>query len=254
MDLELKEFLAMIRKRFWIIALIVLTVCLATAAVSLYVVKPVYSASTKLVVTNTNQYATGIVSLDLTTLTAQIKLVNTYKELITTAAIMDRVAEQHPELGLSSVQLSERVKVSTVEDSQVLTISVLNSKHENAVTIVNSVAELAKTEISKIMKADNITIVNPAKHSDNPEPVRQNLILILMMAFVASCLVSLGLVYLLEMLDDSLKNEKDIRQHLGLPVLASVNRITKKDLERYPASSSSKSRKVGEANYVGINQ
>ncbi|MEF3302268.1 YveK family protein [Paenibacillus sp. GYB003] len=254
MELELKEYFSIIRKRLWLIGFIVLVVCTATAVVCLYVVKPVYSASTKLVVTNINQYATGAVSLDLSTLSAQIKLASTYKELITTAVIMDRVAEKHPELGLTSAQLAEKVKVTAAEDSQVLTLSVFDSNHESAVTIVNAVAELSKTEISKIMKADNITIVNPAKYSDNPEPIRQNLKLIVILAFVSSCLLSVGLVYLLEMMDDSLKNEKDITQHLGLPLLASINRIGKKDLERHPVPASSKSRKVGETTYVGVNQ
>lgn len=253
--MELNEYFAVIRKRLWLIALTVVAACAATGAASLYLIEPVYTASTKLVVTNTNQYPSGIVALDLTTLSSQIKLANTYKELITTAAVLDRVAEQYPSLGLTSGQLGQQIKVSSVSDSQILTLTALAPSHNLAVQIVNAVAELSKTEISKIMKIDNITIVNPAKHADAPVPVKPNIQLNVVMAFVVSCLMAFGTAFLLEAADDSIRNEKDIAKHIGLPVLATVQRIAKKEVGRgQVATNDSISRKAGEVTYAGVNQ
>lgn len=68
--------------------------------------------------------------------------------------------------------------------------------------------------------ASSIRIVQPATFSDMPLPSRSKLKIA--MSIVLGLLGGLGLVFILEIIDDTVKNEDDVKRRLHLPVLASV--------------------------------
>jgi len=250
MELELKEVLQIVKRKLWIIVSIVLIACLTTAIFNIYFTKPIYSTSTKLIV-NKSSDSSNTEKLDLGSLNANIQLINTYKEILKTPAILDKVAEDHPEFNLSSEGINSRITVTSKQQSQVMTIEVQDTSHTRAAGIVNAVAEVFKEEIPRIMKVDNVTILSKAKVVDNPHPISPNIELNMVIAFVASLLISTGLIFLLEYLDDSIKSEKDIEQALGLPTLAMIRKMKKKDLKgRHKASYQ---RAAGEKTYVSSN-
>lgn len=250
MELELKEVLQIVKRKLWIIISVVLIACLATAIFNIYFAKPIYSTSTKLIV-NKSSDSSNTEKLDLGSLNANIQLINTYKEILKTPAILDKVAADHPEFNLSAEGINSRISVNSKEQSQVMTISVEDTSHTRAVGIVNAVAQVFKQEIPRIMKVDNVTILSEAKAVENPVPVSPNVRLNFIIVFIASLLVSVGLVFLLEHLDDSIKSEKDIEQALGLPTLAMIRKIKKKDLKgRHKASYQ---RVAGEKTYASSN-
>ncbi|MEF3308994.1 Wzz/FepE/Etk N-terminal domain-containing protein [Paenibacillus sp. GYB004] len=250
MELELKEILLILKRKLWILISIVSIACLATAVINLYFTKPVYSTSTKLIV-NKSSESSSIDKLDLGSLNANIQLINTYKEILKTRAILDKVVDEHPEFNLTAEGLNARITVTSKEQSQVMTINVTDTSHPRAVGIVNAVAEVFKREIPRIMKVDNVTILNEEKIQDHPTPVSPNIRLNMIIAFIASLLISTGLIFFLEYLDDSIKSEKDIELALGLPTLAMIRKIKKKDLKgRHKASYQ---RAAGEKTYASSN-
>jgi non-specific protein-tyrosine kinase len=67
---------------------------------------------------------------------------------------------------------------------------------------------------------NRLTILEPAGLPT--EPIKQNLILNLLMALVVGAVLGAGGGYLLEFLDDSIQNSSELRQRLGIPLLASI--------------------------------
>jgi len=121
--------------------------------------------------------------------------------------------------------LINMINIRTVNNSQVMTLSIRHSSHETAVEIVNAVSETFQRVIPSIMTVDNVSILDQAKHRDNPTPVSPNVPLNTAIAFVVALMVAVGLAFLLEYLDDTIKTEQDVKQVLGLPVLAEIVRI-----------------------------
>lgn len=245
MEWELKEYLRIVRKRLWLIVAMVAIAASAAAVVSYFVLTPVYSASTKIIV-NKSSDSTGTTVQDLNTVTMNIRLVDTYKEIIKTTGIMDKVAAKFPEFGLTGEQMIGKVRVSSVNDTQVMTLSVEDPSHETAVRLVNAITEVFKEEIPQIMKVDNVTILSPAKPLDNPAPVRPNPKLNMMIAVVVSLMLAIGVAFLLEYLDDTIKSEKDVEQILAVPLLATIGRMRSDDNRDQTPLSSPSPRKVGE--------
>lgn len=253
MDPELKYYLNIVRRKLWLIIMLVLLITIGTAAFNVFFVKPTYSASNKLVV-NSGSNQESLRNIDLSTITTNIKLVSTYKELIKSTAIMDKVIEKHPEWNLTTNQLIAKTEVRSGNESQIMSLSVTDQSHERAAIIVNAIADVFKSEAFNIMRVDNITILNAAKSIDSPSPIKPNIQLNILLAFIVSLLISFGVVFLLEYMDDTIKSEKEIVNYTGLPVLASISKIKKSDIRHKKRLASGLHTKAGETKYAGFNQ
>lgn len=243
MEIELKDYIRILRKRLILILSIVLVVTVATAVVSIFVMKPVYEASTKIIVTKEDK-TTGTNGVDLNTINSNIQLINTYKEIIKTPRIMDLVAQEYPEFELSASELTNKVEVSSVNQTQVMTLKVLDTSYARAAEIVNATSEVFQNEIPTIMKVDNVSILNQANPEADPAPVKPNKLLNIAISFVVSLMLGVGIAFLLEYLDDTIKSEDDITKILGLPTLTMIGKIRQDDMEK----KTSKRRKGQTAN------
>ncbi|MGG6310585.1 YveK family protein [Paenibacillus macerans] len=227
LDLDLKDYAAVLWKRKWLIAACVIVGCLATGLYNYFFTSPNYLANSKIIVNQSKESKDLAGQLSINEVNLNIQLVNTYKEIIKTNAVMDRVAQQHPELGLTAEQLIGRIQVGTVNDSQVMTLSVQDHSYDNAINTVNAVAAVFKETIPTIMSVDNVEILSESKiaYDVSPNPIK-----LIMVGFIVALLFSIGVSFLLEYLDDTVRSEADITGLLGVPTFAAVAVITRKDL------------------------
>jgi capsular polysaccharide biosynthesis protein len=75
------------------------------------------------------------------------------------------------------------------------------------------------------MNVDNVSILSPAVLKDNPAPVAPNPMLNMAIAAVVGLMLGVGIAFLLEYLDTSIKNDQDIEDVLGVPVLGVISPI-----------------------------
>jgi capsular polysaccharide biosynthesis protein len=251
MELELKDYIKIVKKRLWLIASIVLLSCIATGVFSYFFIQPVYEASTKLIVNKTSERV-GIDQVDINTVNLNLRLIDTYKEIIKTPAIMDKVVEANPSFQLTADELIKKVKVSSVNNTQVMTLIVQDESYEKAVLMVNEVSRVFKSEIPSIMKVDNVSLLNEAKLVEKPVPVKPNPKLNIAISLVVSLMMAVGLAFLIEYFDDTIKSEDDVLKYLGLPTLAMITKIKDEDLQGHQGKASQS--QAGEAKHVTFNQ
>ena len=82
-----------------------------------------------------------------------------------------------------------------------------------------------KGEVAKIMNVDNVTVLSKAEIAENQSPIKPRPMLNVAIAFVVGLMASVGLAFLLEYLDNTVKKEEDVENLLGLPVLGVVARM-----------------------------
>ncbi|GAK41121.1 hypothetical protein TCA2_3612 [Paenibacillus sp. TCA20] len=249
--MELKEYMNIIRKRVWLIAIIVIVACIG-AGVKTYMTTPQYPAEAKIIVNQTYDRQ-GTAMLDYTLIQTNVMLINSYTEIIKSSAILDKVLEAYPDLGFTTEELASMITVSAANESQIMNLAVTATSYEKAAKTVNAVARIFEREIPTIMQVDNVTILNQAPLEANVPPVNINLMMSILISFVVGLMLSVGLVFLLEYLDDTFKTEAELERELGLPVVAVIARIKKDDVKSSHHTSISQGQ-VGEANYATVNQ
>ncbi|EFM11932.1 lipopolysaccharide biosynthesis protein [Paenibacillus curdlanolyticus YK9] len=250
--MELKEYIQTVMKRKWLIISIVLVACILSGIKGFFYTTPVYSASAKLVVNQSYEY-NGISMLDYNLIQTNLMVINSYKEIIKSKAIMDKVAAAYPDLGLSSDQLISGVSVSSSNESQIMDITFASTSYPQAAKAVNAIAKIFKGQNPSIMKVDNVTVLNEANVSaTNPHPINMDPFSSLMISFIVSAMLAVGLAFLLDYMDDTIKTERDIEKALELPMLTLITKMDRSELKRKRPSKpqSHTSTQVGESTYV----
>ncbi|AJS59970.1 YveK family protein [Paenibacillus sp. IHBB 10380] len=251
--MELKQYFRIIQKKWWLIVAIIIIAIAATLVKSLYFTIPIYSANAKLIV-NQSASVGEVETLNAGTIQTSIILINSYKEIIRSSAIMNKVVEKFPELGSNSREMSSKISVTSANNSQVMNLVYEDTSYAKAAAIVNAVSTVFKAEIPHIMNADNITILSEADTTASPSPININPIMNILISLVVSLMLAIGLVFLLDYLDDTLKTEAEIVEIMDVSVLAVVGKITKGDLKISRRTKALQKPKVGESKYASINQ
>ncbi|SFT25301.1 YveK family protein [Paenibacillus sp. BC26] len=253
-ELELRDYIRIITKRKWMIVAIVVICSMAAGLYSYFMIEPVYQASTKIVVNRTAAAGASTNDLDLNEVNANLRLIETYKEVIKTPAIMEAVSNQHPEFGMSVDDLIKKVKVSSVNNTQVMTMAVQDLSYEKAAGIVNAVTQVFKEQIPTIFNVQNVTILNLANvnPSKEPIPVNNKLTLNVILAFVVSLMAAAGIAFLLEYLDDTIKTEADVLRYLELPTMGQIAKVKNEHANREEAIKTGKVKSGGEISHVQV--
>lgn len=249
--MELKEYMHILRKRFWIIVAFVVVACIGAGVKNYFFTVPVYEANAKLIV-NQAYNAEGFPNLDIGSIQSNIKVINSYIEIIKSPAILDKVSAKYPDLGMSGSQLGQNIQVTAAKESQVMSLTAIGISSEKAAKTVNAVAKVFKSQIPAIMKVDNVTILSEAKTTDSSRPINVNPSLNILVSFLVGLLLAIGFVFLLEYLDDTLKTEDELEKELGIPALAVISKIKKEEARISKQTTSQK--QVGDGQYATVNQ
>jgi capsular polysaccharide biosynthesis protein len=241
--ISLKELFLTLKKRLSLIALITILFATISGLISYFYLTPIYQASTQILVNQSkneqNTYSAGEVQTNL-------QLINTYNVIIKSPAILDLVIKEL-DLNMTTGQLNGKITVQSEQNSQVVTISVQDPDPNLAADIANETASIFQTEIKDIMNVDNVSILAKAVVLDNQSPIKPQPLMNIVIALVVGLMIGVGLAFLMEYLDNTIKTEQDIEQTLGLPVLGAIPTIQ----ETVPETSrSSKTRTRGER--VGV--
>jgi len=221
--ISLRELFETLKKRLSLILVITLLAAAVSGAISYFVIKPVYKSSSQILVSQAA--ASSLASIAGVSLDTDAKYIETYNVILKSPYILDQVIKEL-KMDTTPEQLNGSVSVTQEGQSQVVTISVTNNDPAEAVRIANEIAEVFQREIAQLMRIDNITILSKAELAENPAPVKPEPLLNIAIAIVVGLMAGVGLAFLLEYFDNTIKSEQDIEKLLELPVLGVVTTIT----------------------------
>lgn len=214
--IDLLEVLNAVRQH--ILAIILTTLVLAAAGfgVSKFLMTPMYQASALMIV-NTRQDITSNVTSDQ--INSATKLVSTYSIILKSDTVLNQVIEN---LGLSLdyQQLANRVTVSAVDDTQVMKVTVTSDNPEWARQVCEQITQISPDVILEAVEAGSVKVISKA--SISPEPVSPNVSRNTARGAVAGLVISVGIVFLMVLLDNKINNEEDVSKYLDLTVVGVI--------------------------------
>lgn len=181
------------------------------AAGTLFFIDKTYNSSTTLIVGKPEGY-TSTVSDTANELRINQQLVGTYSEIAKSKSVMTQV-NSALNLGLSDGQLAEMITISTVNDTELIKISVTSEDPVQAASIANKTAEKFMTNVAELMKINNLQIVDEAVVNSNP--VGPNLKLNMAIAFLMGIIISVGIIFVKEALNTTVKTIDQLKSLAG---------------------------------------
>ncbi|EGW37802.1 Wzz/FepE/Etk N-terminal domain-containing protein [Desulfosporosinus sp. OT] len=220
-EIELRQYWDMLRKRWMIVVVLPLIAALTSGIISFFVIKPVYQASTTLIVgkkaAEAGQAATQM--LDNSVLLANQQLAKTYATIAQSRTVEQSVLNDL-NLALTVGELDKLISINPVKTTEILEIQVSNTDPKLAASIANTMAQEFSKAVIEIKKVDSVSIVDTAVTPD--KPVKPNKTLNILIAFVVGLMAAVGLAFLLEYLDNTIKTSEDVEKLLGIPVLGVI--------------------------------
>ena len=193
----------------------ILTALLAFAGTKM-LITPKYTSSTKVYVLSKQNEGANVTVSDLQMGT---QLIKDYMELVKSRPVLEQVIAVL-NLDMEPEDLSKMITTESQSDTRIFTISVESENPKEAKEIVDAVRESVGVQITQIMAADAVNTVEEGNLPKNPSSpnVMKNMILGGMLGLFAA----VGIIFLIYILDDTIKTPDDVEKFLGLNVLASI--------------------------------
>lgn len=219
--MELTRYLRVLRQRLWMIVVCPVVAALAAGIVS-FVLPPVYESHVLIYVKPAQPI--GISDPTVGSLTSD-QVLRTYANWMTERPILDQVDSQLA-LGLRYEDLLKKINVTPQPNTLLLDVAVQDTNPAVARDIGNQLvvdfiqtvrqtqAQTQASQPSSTQSQDNLVVTAPAVLPD--KPVSPNKTLNVAIAFAAGLLLALGLAFLLDYLDQSIKGDDDLIERLGL--------------------------------------
>ncbi|RHW42806.1 hypothetical protein D1B31_04305 [Neobacillus notoginsengisoli] len=207
-EINIKNILKIIRNRLWILLFITILFTSLGALYSFYITKPLYQTSSKMIVN------------------ADDKLMNTLMVMIREPGFLEHVVKEM-DLNTSPEELSQRISAGSIGGSSIVEISVIDRKAEIAADIANTASNVFKREMEKTFELNDISIYSEAKI--NTVPININHENKIVLAFIIGLIAGMGLIFLLDFMDNTVRTDSLAEQLLEAPVLGSVSKMNKKN-------------------------
>ena len=160
-------------------------------------------------------------------LQTSIGLINTYRDIITSPAVLQQVAD-NLEGDLTVGQLKEVISVQQAQNSQSFTISAVMESPDKAQSIVQEITRIFNDTLREIYQDDISKIFVLSEASYNPNRVSPSLIRYLLIGGVLGIMVSVLWALIKEISDNTVK-DNEFLMSLGLVNLGEVSALSKKD-------------------------
>lgn len=221
--ISIGELFSIIKRSKWLIASLAIIAALIAFLVSSYVISPTYEASTQVLVAPKQSEQ----SIDLGQVQSSINLVNTYRVIIQSPAILEQV--QKNVIGAPD-NISNLIAVNSEQNSQVINIKVQHTNPVLASDIANEIGNVFSKEIPELMSVDNVKILSKA--SIPTFPLKPNILMNTAVAAVIGIMIAISISLLKVVLDRRIKTEQDVEKILELPVLGSIPVIDKVEMQK----------------------
>ena len=205
-EVNIRDWLMVLKKRLWIIVLFTVLTFVCGVFYIKWFTTPLYQSS-----------ATIIIDADA-------DLRNTLQVIIKDSRVMEKVGR---ELGLSTSaeNLAAQITVTSIDNSQVVNIGVIDSNPEKTAAIANTTAKVFKEEVPGIINFDHVHFLSGAKVNSTPINGNHNKLLII--AIGLGVVIGIGVSFLLDSLDHSIRSADDIENLIGIPVIGRVSKINR---------------------------
>ena len=198
-----------------------------------------YASESQLIV---NQKKDGEANIQYSDLQTSINLVNTYRDIILSPAVLSPVLDNHG-LDMTAAGLKDNISVEQSPNSQSFNVTLKMEDPQLAQNVLISILDEFKNRLEDIYQEEISSVVVLSEPSYNPSRVSPSLIRYLLIGGLLGLMLSVLLAVIKELSDTTVK-DADFLVGLGLISLGEVSSLTKKEREQARLGNQIKTRQA----------
>jgi capsular polysaccharide biosynthesis protein len=212
--MELRDYISVLLKRWWVIGLTALTAAVVAYGVSKLLPQTFRSQAVYLALANQADNGLNIVLRNS---------MNSYRELVLQPSVLDQIS-QGLSLDVSGEAWMADVNIQPRPDEQKIVIEVDAADLAQSQAMANAVGERMVAEVNRINASlegtarINVTRIQEARLLSISPNTRVNVLA----GAILGLIIGLLLAYILEYIDDTLKSSGDVERFVGLTTLGAI--------------------------------
>ncbi|MHB9941083.1 capsular biosynthesis protein [Clostridium sporogenes] len=218
--LDLQEIFNVLKKKRKMILITTLLCGIVSAALSFFIIPPTYEVKASVVIgkaaeeknENKNNYNDVMMYQ---------KLVKTYAQIASSRTVSENVVAKAGEL--KTEELQEKLKVTPQQDTQIIDLKIEDKNAEYAHKVLTIVCSEFIDQSKKIYPNNTIELLD--KPVIPEKPIKPKKTLNIVIALFLGLLISVGIAFIQEYMDKTIKTENDIERYLNLPVIAVIPKM-----------------------------
>lgn len=218
--ISISEIFEALKKRWILIVSITLVATLISGVLSFFVIKPTYETSTKVFIGKEESNQEGYNTNDIQ---MYQKLLQTYAETIKTNEVVQAAINSTNNTDLTVPAVKGALTVTPVSDTQILQIKYQNKSPEVAKEILEGITNEFVILAKELVPNGNVRVIEAVQLPENP--VAPNKKMNVAIAFLLGFMVSVGLVFLIEYLDNTFKSKEELERELDIPVVGIIPEV-----------------------------
>ncbi|EDS78366.1 chain length determinant protein [Clostridium botulinum C str. Eklund] len=217
--LDLRNLFFVLRKRFKLIIFITLIATILSGIISFFVIHPTYEATLSVFIGKNENEQSQKISYNESDIMMYQRLVKTYATIAKTNDVLEKVIEKL-KLDVTTKELDKMIEVTPQQDTQIMDIKVQNKDPERARKIAETLTPIFIQKSKITIPNGNVQILDKVQVPE--KPVKPHKGLNVAIVFFLGLMVSIGLVFVLEYMDNTIKTQEDVEKCLDIPVLGTI--------------------------------
>lgn len=214
--MKLQDYIDVLRKRWWVIALTALAAVVVAYGVSKLQPRIYRSQAVYLFIANAADNGLNITLRDT---------MNSYKESVQQPDVLEQISQQL-QLDISGERLLQDVDMQTLPDEQKLIIEVDSRIPDQAQRIADSVGRRVEEEVNRrnaLFEGTSRIYVQPIQKARLPTaPASPNTRINVLAGCLLGLILGVLLAFIFAFRDDTIKNGNDVERFVGLTMLAAI--------------------------------
>ncbi|WP_251860517.1 Wzz/FepE/Etk N-terminal domain-containing protein [Clostridium sp. Marseille-Q2269] len=219
-NLDLQGIFNVLKNKKKMILITILVFGIVSAALSFFVIPPTYEVKASVVIgkaaeeknDNKNNYNDVMMYQ---------KLVKTYAQIANSRTVSENVVAKTGKL--KPEELQKKLSITPQADTQIIDLKIEDKDAQFAYNVLTTVCNEFISQSKKIYPNNTIELLDKPVIPD--KPIKPKKLLNIAIALFLGLLISVGIAFIQEYMDKTIKTENDIDKYLELPVIAVIPKI-----------------------------
>lgn len=217
--ISLNDIFEILKRKWKIILVFALTSTLVASIALFLLITPQYESTTKVFIGKEESQQEGYNILDIQ---MYQKLLKTYAEIIKTEDLVKKAIDKTG-LEIKPKEAVENLTVVSLADTQIIEIKYKTSSPEEAVKLVSAIKDEFVKLSTELVPNGNVQVIEKPRFPLRAVSLNKSMGLII--AIVLGVFMGIGVIFLIEFMDNTYKNKDRIEEELNIPVLGIIPKI-----------------------------
>lgn len=214
MEIDLLDLFHEMMHKIWLIVLAIVLGAAISFGVTQFMITPMYTASSQIYILTKTTSVTSLADIQIgAQLTSDFALLTKSRPVV--ESVIDNL-----NLDYTYNELVGKVTTENPSGTRILKLVVSDANPERAKEIANEFAEVLAERIAYVMTTDRPKIVEEAVTPKAPSS--PNLMKNMVMGALVGAVLSVGIIVMMYLLNDTIQTEEDVKKYLGLQTLAAL--------------------------------